>query len=454
MGYGYDDYRKHPRAFFDLYASERKEILTDVYGPIESFVYRKILDEEIVYSMYYADKVAIEALCGLHMENQEWELAGMMFQFFNIRDIEFPPNRGEKHFNGFAKVFPFGCIDDPDSASENLLYQTCTTEWSVGIVDVELLKESFLPGKIDDDHFEFLVGWLGRNGLLSSRMPEILEVCLLASIEKRSETRVERVISVLSQKYLFFGLNDKVERKLIPRIPYLYMFDLSDRGLVPSGKVYDFRSKIPKPKWSRKNNWKISYPGFSNKCLYVIMMQKFRYDSFGLHRDLVDVVLGHLFDLEVEEMEVKLKERDKKINHLMACYSESTDYGDESSVELRNEVLQYCLKVGISIFAYSYGIEQWLKESIHNAVDLTMGYPLKKHVRDDMLENLKMTLYSTVHLGRKWKANKEDKLRIGDLALKFCEKEGIDLWNVLGGNDGERKVKLWLVEGERVGVMS
>jgi len=82
---------------------------------------------------------------------------------------------------------------------------------------------------------------------------------------------------------------------------YNELLAILGRFFIPRGKAsyhYLFQSGLTtaRPKWRRADHWRCD-PLFRQAVLTVLLMVRFRRLEFNVHRDLVDLLVAHLFDL-------------------------------------------------------------------------------------------------------------------------------------------------------------
>jgi hypothetical protein len=162
------------------------------------------------------------------------------------------------------------------------------------------------------------------------------------------DARSIKIGNIVGQKRLLESPNDSS----------LYVFaSLWSRG--------GFVLPIPRPRWFRQQHRELTCGRLNREFKTVLLMQKFRYPEFPLHKDLIDTILGFLFDSYYEDLRQRIQQRNSKIREI------STLGGPE-----------------MSKFLEMTGTEVIADGSIRLVANLSMGIPVGEVVLNGQPYNL------------------------------------------------------------------
>ncbi len=255
----------------------------------------------------------------------------------------------------------------------------------------------------------------------SGRVFDILQMLIAHWRFVKYQSRIQEIVNTLSQKRLQTTLCnlDSIVYPYLANFHYSRAEDLYDRKpervieFVP-----DYPFIIPRPMWSRQSHKSLATPEFRKKTLLILLMQKFRHRQFALHKDLLDTILRHVFDMELAAMANFMKSRSDRMIEFLNLPPDEQD--------------ALCLRQGI--------ISEYYEDWRGDALDLHDGIaiPVKR------LEEYHKSLVADIV---KWNSVSIQQFRsripdctlefMGEHILNYCRKAQIDLYDLRNG-------KIWL----------
>lgn len=418
-----------PYSIVYLTPIDRIAVLELLFGPRDDFVYtsEEWLDSKyrcVTYNTIEAWKSNEEdtisakhmLICSAltwHLFRGDWAIAGMLMMFLKIgyhRFNRFTHDTAENWLN-FTKVFPCGCFRKclaEVQATPNNIDDVAVMQWCFGITKRALLDITFkwadatiLNGvlfgishceytglEIYEFYWQLATSW--SDAFMRGRILEINK----AFRNKRLLPRGQQTDSIVYPCLVPFHhwLVEYVEGEL--EIPF----------------------KVSRPIWSRHSHRYLTDSKFKQVALTVLLMQKFRYAQFSLHRDLIDMVLEYVFAGEIDAMEAAMIAKTGKMRHFMAKPKEYRD--------------KFCLQQGIVSNVHSCGYG--------DAMDLAEGIP----IHQDRMNNYNKTMENRItwttcllkfcqSMAACMKA--EDSEFVGKWILQHCRDMKYDLSEIMAG---------------------
>jgi hypothetical protein len=437
--------RQDPEKFDHLSLKTQMEILEMLFGSAAEFVYIAEDHPNSKYSFIpsYADKPYImdgpnttpdwRELQGYNClvrrisrcyANARWIELGLVLRFFRVKCIAFIGYIGDAEpiQAAFCRVFPFGCFSDGLPLIENLVNQATNwnSEWCLGVPAYNLVRHSLW---MEQSLYEVVLVGIQKSEYTSVRVFDILQMFNAHWKIVKYQSRIQEIANTLSQKRLqatLFNL-DSIVYPYLANFHYSRVEDFYDRKpervieFVP-----DYSLNIPRPQWSRQSHKSLATPEFRKKTLLILLMQKFRHRQFALHKDLIDTILRHVFNMEIAEMANFMKSRSDRMVEFLNLPPDEQD--------------AICLRQGI--------ISEYYDDWRGDALDLHDGIaiPVKR------LEEYHKSLVADIV---KWNSVSIQKFRsripdcplefLGEHILNYCRKVKIDLYALRNG-------KVWLGE--------
>lgn len=346
-----------PLRFFGQHIDTQEHLLDKLYGPWEKFIFRpqdcsdspfRILytgpeDESDSWTdEQYGRSIIREALF-LYYDHQEWGRVAQIMTFFKVSEIDvedlifqdYPDERVSGCIE-FLRVFGFGCFRrDP------------TTNWQTAV-------EEWCHGTIGNNLFDLIFS-------KETRFPEDLSQVFLKHVEKESfdTTTMRCLFYDLDPKQT--GMNNSYTQRLIAILAQKrFKFAQRPEDLMPYAYLMTAKLSIPKPIWNRQTHLRITSKEFQSEAKTILLMRKFRFDNFPLHKDLIDFLLERLFWRHLLDLENRIQERDRR-------YAEAVKLTD-------GEQVNFCMDRGIvDESALKCGR---LHLNLFEAIHMEMGVPI------------------------------------------------------------------------------
>jgi hypothetical protein len=349
--------RRDASTFFKLDESMITDILnrSNPHGKPFAFQVQEWPDTLYACVQFVSEKISSDALLISNHINRalldaKYGRAAQFLDFFQVRDWNFDGRLTRVDMFKFSAAFPFGCFYRRGNLPSRIV--AFLDHWVYGQPDHRSIEFSL---KIEESAFHKIYDCIRRWVYTEDLMLDILK-----SFSKDSwvihSTRINQLLEILSQKRF----------ASTKTAPYLFLLPLTQYGTCMT-----LPFKIPRPVWSRSTHQSLN---LSNHCdskfdleaavRTVLLMQKFRYAEFSLHKDLVDTIIRHLFDFYLDSLEDYLVQKREFMREAML-----TSWSFRQSAE-------YCFDVGIVQPSY---VIDWC--SVEDAYDLKHGKtisPLKQ----------------------------------------------------------------------------
>lgn len=238
-----------------------------------------------------------------------WYDAARWMFFFRIKFFQFAEFTWDDGLKEFIKVFPFGCFGS--ECEKHVVNYNPANCWCLGKICSGLLYDFQI---YDDNAFKLLCDTTNKTVFFLGSFNTVTAALNLNYVETMKETHpVKRALAesrlaaytkIMSQQFI---LPDKYG--LSPFYPCITENFYWVRHLP--------HIKYSKPVWSRQNHLKLVHAKFNNALVKtVIMMQRFRHQNFPLHRDLIDVVIRHVFSFHVDDLNQTMKRQKARVHEL------------------------------------------------------------------------------------------------------------------------------------------
>lgn len=362
-----ENFRRKPFDFFALNGDTQFEILERLYGPSESFIFDPSswslsscthTDDDRALKRYTTEEfLRITGALAPHLSIGAWTYAGMFMTFFGMDTHHFTRISDPHHFRSFRKVFPLGCFGlsecSRDSNSE---------EWVYGHPGPNIIKQAIEMEYFEYEEFGFVCDAFRKTTYSTDEAYRIIKFIMI-DIDIYREIpfipgRIRRIFEIMSQK----RFSEVCGPTMI--YPFAQLIDARfEFGLI------DPKFECDRPRWTRRSHKELTCDRLNTEFKTVLLMQKFRYVQFPLHRDLIDTVLKHLFNSYYEDLRDRIRNRNSRVREVQSLPHQ--------------EALEFVL---------DYGIVEVTPENIIDAVNRSMGIPLRKEVGDNHAVKLEMAI--------------------------------------------------------------
>lgn len=435
--------RQDPEKFDHLSQETQMEILESLFGNPAEFVYKAEDNPDSKYSFIpsYADKPYIMDVANTTPDWQErrgynclvrriarcsanakWLELGLILRFFRVKGVACLGYIGDGDLvqAAFCRVFPFGCFSDCLSMIDDLANQApnWNSEWCLGIPAYNLVRYALW---MEQSLYEVVLVGIQNTEYTSVRMFDILQMLNAHWRIVKYKSRIQEIANTLSQKRLRATLSnlDSIAYPYLANFHYSRAEDLYDRKperiieFVP-----DYPFHIPRPQWSRQTHKSLATPEFHKKTVLILLMQKFRHEFFGLHKDLIDTILRHVFDMEIDEMANCMKSRSDRMVEFLNLPPDEQD--------------ALCLRQGI--------VSEYYEDWRGDALDLHDGIAIPVKRLEEYHKSLVADIvkWNSVSIQRFRSSIPDSTLEfLGEHILNYCRKVQIDLYDLRNG-------KVWL----------
>lgn len=423
-------YRRRPIEFGGLSFQDRLTLVELVTGPLENVMFGQANWPESKFrvvspydSVITDEKSALDLLLATAMVEAKYSYVAALMIFFQIEC-----NANLLHLNDYGgtsvlKYFEFGCFANhrPPGVSN--------------AIDYYKIQDAF--GK-DGPHiccYLFGIPYIYLFGTAICETENICDgefakMCQIAETMKysvasvhlalRAPSCMDRVNAVALQsprlKTFLLLLNKRIfgDCALLDDVQYachLKYYYSTDAFMSPS-------FNIPAPKWSRATHKHIAFEGFSKIAQTIIAMQKFRYRRFPFHKDLIDTLLGFVFDNHVAALDFECQ-----------VYYHAHRYFKEYQYPHLTVV---ALKYGIYILKSTGGVN---REAFKDAVRLELGGTLPDHVTVEHRNHLVWMVPKfqgckdiiDADLGKRIDNDPELRKCVGKTILKYCTQKEVPI---------------------------
>jgi hypothetical protein len=350
-------FQEMPIRFFGQYIDTRESLLDKLYGPWQNFIFQPQDCSDSPFRILYTGpeyksdgwtdeqhgrSIIRESLIP-YCDRQEWGRVAQIMTFFKVAEIELEdlifedyPDERVSGCIEFLRVFGFGCFRrDPTTNWQTAVEEWCHGNIAYNLFDLILSKQTRFP----EDLFQVFLKHLERESLDTITMK-----CLFYDIDMNlkvmDSSYTPRVIAILAQKRFKFAQRPE------DLMPYAYLMSV--------------KLSIPKPVWNRQTHLLITSKEFQSETKTILLMRRFQFDNFPLHKDLVDVLLERLFQSHLRDLERRIQERDRR-------YAEAVKLTD-------GEQVNFCMDRGIvDESALKCGR---LHLNLFEAIHMEMGVPM------------------------------------------------------------------------------
>ncbi len=266
-------YRSNPVRYFKTARSRRHAILDAFCGPVDTFVFKR---QDCSNSICLGDwKELMISNISACMQRDEFGRAAQVMWFFQIPYFKIGILVDTIQFPLFMQSFEFGCFP----CGLDIKPRNEAEEWCHGRVGPNLVRRMTCTDfSVPDAVFDFLLRELTWRNSTTKKVSDIVNAM------DYSDTNADRRAQVLAQLSQWrFKLSDDESSAR----PYIFLM----------AKAPD----APRPVWSRSRHLQLATESFKKETFTILLMRKWRSIEFPLHKDLVDILLGHIFDLHVAD---------------------------------------------------------------------------------------------------------------------------------------------------------
>lgn len=450
------DYSLHPEKFFKLDPNEQSVILISRFGPVEDFVYKCLRWPDSMtdpIEEYKRNHSLVISRISIHLGNGNWTMAGMIMMFFDIGHYGFSQLRSNtpESFMEFAQVFPFGCFSHVLPLNNNLTINNSTPitmQWCYGCSLKELIAKSLYFG---ETFFQCVLEGIETRDYSGHDTLYVFEEMVFfwkyGAEEKphyREELhkRIRTIIDLFCQKKLL----PTIEQTDIIVYPCLIPYHYWQVEELEFRDASGFPFMIRRPKWTREKHRYLSMDlKFRRRVRTTLMMQKYRYACFPLHRDLINLVLEYLFAAELDSLEHEMRHQQNRMKEFL-----KKSYDEQRA---------FCMSQGIATEIH--------QDSKGDALELADGKTICSARIKRYNSTMAELLLGCDHLREFISMLKSQPVselieseKIGHYLLDYCRSMNYDLNDVLNGTkilDGDDLYAIvktfdhvYVIEGDRV----
>jgi hypothetical protein len=316
-----DLYRQNVGDFLKL-SIEDQELLLDTLCGEGKFVYRK--DPNFRATEHVSASDDLHEVTMRYTRIDDWSMVAKVRFFFGA---DFYPWQGVfqyKKFDEFAQAFPFGCSHDPNNTSWGVSVHGGVeiVQWCDGALFMSKVNDTILR-EASDAVFETTLEQLPKMSFSRFETCTSIELIRDNSIVKyyprdkvaevRWKKRADRMLAVLSQTIPYSNpIQSHLDEIIYPCL-------MNQHYRYHTVKKF----AIPRPQWNRQRHVELSRgTTFAQTALSVLLMYKFRWANFPLHKDLVTMILGYVFDAHVAHVEETM---DARTRSYLAWWNENGD---------------------------------------------------------------------------------------------------------------------------------
>jgi hypothetical protein len=318
-----------PEDFFDLEQDLQNAILENTVGPEVGIVFEPTSDAKSYPLTHVSDSIAKTDIQVAHLQRAITKLKGLtdsgrrllcILRFFRVKNLS-NCYVTESQFERLIGIFPFGCMASSKGLtdSERIYRSECFNYWLMGVHPAKILGyvhdakifttdaafqkicESIPYHKISATDAVSLIVECGYNLLESIYVVpgNPFHKTLLASSQMRVKLIIDRLCSI----------SLAVEEPPNDSYPYLFMtkwgLRLADPELRKDWNRCSFKTAITRPRWTKDTHHFMDRK-FKNATLTVLLMRKFCYEQFPMHKDLVPMFLEYLFSAHLDSISADL----------------------------------------------------------------------------------------------------------------------------------------------------
>lgn len=437
------DMRDDPVSFRCLSKTVQNELLTIVCGG-EKIVYKSqewpksrfattipVTNDDPWLPVNGLKAIIVEMISAeLHQGN--WTRAAQLMIFFRVKLWNFTEFLVRQSFIEFSEVFPMGCFEKAELLG--MSHVSSGLSWCHGSPTKELLNIGMHIVSKRPDIFKQICSLFETRQLSVSEAGECIRMC----DKIRRELKIEHpaamsIIDVLNSQKL-----DQVYAYRDPLV--LYPCLLSHDYTSLDDPIMECR----RPTWTRQNHRMLAHETFFREVQLVLMMQKFHYAEFSLHRNLIDMLLGYLFAAHIDDMEKKLDARKQAVQEIL-----NLPEPQQISFCLRREVVY---DISHSIAPIHYIADALIVES-NGIYAETVRHTYRSRLITVMRtwDTLKMIVNRLIVEG-----GIDNDRKAVNLIIIYCQREGINVVDlcegvvVLNEDDFESLIKLHKMSSKKM----
>jgi hypothetical protein len=236
----------------------------------------------------------------------DWSRAARFMIFFKVKVYEFGNIEDIVSLMEFMDIFPMGCFKRSYSGGP-LDKMKESMAWCYGVPSLDLLARGIALVQFRQDIFHQICSIFSGLSMRPSMVISILEI--------RRTRRTAFQIPEEETTEIINALNSQILEPLPERNDNILFYPcLLQYHYTTLNNPVD---AIPRPIWSRKNHKMLGHPGFKKAARTIVLMQKFRYPQFTLHKDLIDMLLGHLFNAYIDGWQKELTAKKQVLEDLL-----------------------------------------------------------------------------------------------------------------------------------------
>jgi hypothetical protein len=333
-----EEFRLKPIQFFKLDESEQTALLVAVCGPLEYIIFTAQRWQDSPYRVIELMEADIDPhfrknarILGYRlrdaMKSRDWTLLAALLIFFRVAySAQLYSMCGQifrVELSNFFKVFQYGCFENPfaDPPRGNV-----PRSWLIRHPNASLIKHFLKDSTADipDSLFEAICIKTFEDGI-SCVIVGHMELVIRKGF-KIAPRRTQILIGIISQRrllldfkpsdspfrdpfdraYLFLLYSVKIPVKSRPE-GYNFVMEVTGSDVFRGRELILEPLNIPRPVWSRSSHGVLSIPPFQKEVLLVLCMYRFRREQFNFHKDLLDMLLGFLFEAQMDRLELNVK---------------------------------------------------------------------------------------------------------------------------------------------------
>lgn len=398
-------YKLHPIEFFAFSREVMEEFLRKHFNIKSTDPVVFVLPSKSDYEIEHGSKSVLGKLIRNKEPNNS--LCALIWMFYELRTNLFTIFTGDIEKDDFTSIFPFGCL----RGGYEPVYRTIDRDvysWLFGTVNNSSIFRSITSNQCNYDavlnacHDTSLSGTEFNNFMYTFDK--------FQSTKDKTDAdklRLRNILDALSQnKCLPHTEHDILEFQY----PYLILLNWS---WMPPFRTIPILFHIPKPVWNRSSHLKLAMTDLRCQTMTILLMQRFRHEQFTLHKDLIDIIIKHLFNMELSVMESRSLAKTKVFKSWAACEYE--------------EIRDRCFDLGVSFTFWSTTLKTYI-------LDLACGFDIPEYVREQFRQRLfvevarmKSCTWITGKIWKKFPNLENIEMEIGSLMVDYFKKVGYSL---------------------------
>lgn len=316
-------FRDNPREFADLEPRIKKELMNKAYGK-ELGVYlpedwpksrfRKIDTLYDHTEEYRFEMLIVRAFIDQCLKSGKWNRTAQVMMFFRVQFYSFGPIVDHQAFIRFTDAFPMGCFRRFYGSSNQIKHPSMA--WCVGIPCPDLLSMACTAITLGRrDIFEQVCSLYAGRPMKLSTATEIITVRNQVTFGLNIHTSIaDGIVTVLNSRKLI-----PPEERHFANLIYPCLLEHHYSNMKMS------LGEIARPIWTIQNHKLLAHMAFQRETRMVLLMQKFRFRNFPLHRDLITGLLGYLFAAHIDGWIREFSIQKDMLNEFFLKYPESRD---------------------------------------------------------------------------------------------------------------------------------